>query len=530
MFISSCFSSDDLESAAVKPFALFGDRVRSALEARRQELEAMYTRVMGRPEIDPVFLTGVTILQMMERLPDRQAIMACQYDARWRLALGLSEEWAGIDPSTLVYFRRRLARNSLAKVALESGLEAMRTAGYLGRHAAVRIDSTHLLGCIADMSRLECARETLRLALEFLSAFEGAEAWEPWFTRYAERNPEDLRNASMERLASRMEQAGTDMRDVLAKTEVLGKDVAAAGPVALLRRVFGEQFETVEGAPRQRRISLAGAVCNPHEPEASWSTKKSMGTTGWKGYKAQVCETVEDSKRGKGEPTKSVITAVCVQPAVTSDHGSIPGILAAHQANVGKEAAAPEEVFVDAGYVSATALRTAEKAEYDLTGPVPAPPYSVDRFGSDRFTVDIPGRKATCPGGKICSECSRINDAHLGVRYYFAWAAADCGACPLQKRCLSPKKKTARRTLDVTEHHMTVQARRDLCKTEAYQARMRRRNALEGTHSELVRGYGLRNCRYRGLLKTELQSQFTATACNLRRWARRLCWEERING
>jgi hypothetical protein len=24
-----------------------------------------------------------------------------------------------------------------------------------------------------------------------------------------------------------------------------------------------------------------------------------------------------------------------------------------------------------------------------------------------------------------------------------------------------------------------------------------------------------------------LQAQFTATACNLRRWARRLCWEER---
>ena len=77
MFISCRFSSDDLESDAVKPFALFRDRVRPALEVRRQELEAMYALVMGRPEIDPVFLTGVTILQMMERLPDRQAIMAC---------------------------------------------------------------------------------------------------------------------------------------------------------------------------------------------------------------------------------------------------------------------------------------------------------------------------------------------------------------------------------------------------------------------------------------------------------------------
>ena len=101
MYISCCFSSDDVESAAVKPFALFKDRVRPAIEARRQELEAMYARVMGRPEIDPVFLTGVTILQMMERLPDRQAIMACQYDARWRLVSVIREHSAPDSNATL---------------------------------------------------------------------------------------------------------------------------------------------------------------------------------------------------------------------------------------------------------------------------------------------------------------------------------------------------------------------------------------------------------------------------------------------
>jgi IS5 family transposase len=74
---------------------------------------------------------------------------------------------------------------------------------------------------------------------------------------------------------------------------------------------------------------------------------------------------------------------------------------------------------------------------------------------------------------------------------------------------------------------MTVQARRDLCKTPEYRSRMRTRNAVEGTHSELVRGYGLRRCRYKGRSETGLQAPFTAKACNLRRWARRLCWEER---
>ena len=71
---------------------------------------------------------------------------------------------------------------------------------------------------------------------------------------------------------------------------------------------------------------------------------------------------------------------------------------------------------------------------------------------------------------------------------------------------------------------MRVQARRRLCRTPAYRMRMRRRCGIEGTISELKRGYGIRRCRYRGLAKTDLQMQFAGAACNLRRWAARLCW------
>ena len=74
---------------------------------------------------------------------------------------------------------------------------------------------------------------------------------------------------------------------------------------------------------------------------------------------------------------------------------------------------------------------------------------------------------------------------------------------------------------------MISQERRNLCKTTAYQLRMHRRSGIEGTHSELTRGYGIRRSRYRGLEKTDVQMQFTAAACNLRRWAVRLCWLSR---
>ena len=519
----------DAAAPAVRPFAIMRDRVLPSMERRRKEVEAMYAPLMGRPETDPVMLLGVTVLQIMAKLPDRACAEACLYDARWRLAVG---DVPAFHPTTLVHFRNRLAENGKARLALEACLESMRDAGYLKSCKSVRIDSTHLLARIADMSRLECVRETLRLALEFLAQFGGAAAWEPWSGRYADRNPEELRKASPAGLAARMDAAGADMRDVLAKADALGEAVAVAEPVALLRRVFGEQFELRDGAAAQRRASQAGGVVSPHDPEAQWCTKKTLGKEGWHGYKAQVCESVEDATCAKGEPTKSVVTAILVQPATGGDHGSVPGILAEHRSAVGPECHPPDEVFVDAGYVSTPALLKAEAGGYALTGPIPAPPHSGSRFGSDSFAVDIPGRVAVCPAGHASSECDRIDDAkyaQYGAKYYFAWPAKTCAACPLREQCLSKKNKLARRALEVSEHHMTVQARRALCKTPEYRNRMRKRNAVEGTHSELVRGYGLRRCRYKGRSKTGLQAQFTAAACNLRRWARRLCWEERKN-
>ena len=526
MHVTCCFSSDRLASPEVQPFVIFRDLVRPELEARRPALEAMYADVLGRPEVDPVFLAGVTILQMMERLPDRQAITACLYETRWRLALGLTADWAGIHPSTLVYFRRRLVQHSLAMVALDAGLEAMRGTGYLRQHGAVRVDSTHILAKIAHMSRLECVRETMRLALTFLAAFGGADVWEPWFSRYVERRPKDLRNASVERLRATMEQASRDARDVLAKAQTLGELVIQAEPVALLQRVFDEQFELTEAeAPPQRQAAPAGAVQNPHDPEAAWSTKGSLGKVGWIGYKLQVCETAPESTRQPGEPTLAVITAVLTQPAITGDHGSLAPVLAAHQQG-GQDQ--PEEAFADAGYISAPALVAAQAAAYVLTGPIGAPPHSGTRFGSDAFAVDLPHRQATCPAGKLSVECSRITETKLQkIYYYFAWAQADCSACPQKDQCLSKKKRRTFRTLQVGAQHMLTQERRHLCKTPEYQLRMRRRSGIAGTHSELMRGYGLRRSRYRGEKKTDLQMLFTAAACNLRRWAARLCWQSR---
>jgi IS5 family transposase len=515
-------SERTLESPAVKPFLIFRDRILPELQARRAELQTMYAPIMGRPEIDPAFLMAVTILQMMERLPDRQATTACLSDVRWRLALNIPAGWKGFDPTTLVRFRKRVVRDNKAKLAMDAGLDAMRKAGYLKGSREVRIDSTHVLGAVARMSRLECFRETLRQALIFLTVLGKGGSWDPWYSRYHDRNPEELRNAGVEGLKGAMAQAGRDASAILQRADALGDVVALSNPIALLRRVFAEQFQETEGKPEQRPASPAGAVVNPHDPDVNWSTKTSLGKEGWRGFKLQVCETAPEVVRKRGEPTEAVITAVLVQPAITSDHGSVPPVLAV-QAGNGEPP--PKTVFTDAGYISGPALQNATQNGFDLCGPAPAPPYSEKRFGSDSFSVDIPNRRAVCPAGKSSVECSSIQESNSKLPYhYFAWSQTDCSSCPLKDQCLSTKKKRPFRTLQVGAFHMTVQERRRLAKTHEYKSRMHRRSGIEGTNSEIKRGYGIRRARYRGLAKFDLQSQTTAVACNIRRWAVRSCW------
>jgi IS5 family transposase len=77
----------------------------------------------------------------------------------------------------------------------------------------------------------------------------------------------------------------------------------------------------------------------------------------------------------------------------------------------------------------------------------------------------------------------------------------------------------------VGEHHTLLQERRLEQKTESFKERMRHRNAIEGTQSELVRAHGLRQARYRGLAKAKLQNYFAGAACNIKRWVRRTAWE-----
>ena len=506
-------------------FVFFAQRIWPELLKLRPKLAKMYCRENGRPAEEPVRMTGVTILQFMERLPDRQAAEACTWDGRWKLALHMEVDEPGFHPTTLVKYRERLVRHGLERLGFDGVLNAMREAGYLPKKTRQRLDSSHVIGLVSRMSRLECVRETLRLALEALEPIEALarpEAWPVWWERYVESKLDYQAEAAQ--LRAKMDQAGDDARDLLRWAK--GQNAAREGAEAVerLARVYAENFEeTVGESVVQRRAQPAGAVHNPHDPQAQWSTKSTTKDKEWVGYKAQVAETVEEQPRAVGEPTRGVITAVVTQEAIASDKSALPVVEEAWEAT-GQEK--PTELYVDAGYTSGAELARAETEGRGLKGPMAPAPTKEGRISSEAFDVNVAERRAVCPAGEASTNCSRLEEANSGtVSYRFEWNNRLCGACEKRAPCLG--KGQSHRTLVVGEQHDQIQSRRQEQKTDAFQADMAHRNGIEGTISELARGYGLRHCRYRGLAKTRLQNWFIAAACNLRRWCRRRTWELR---
>ena len=96
----------------------------------------------------------VTILQFMEKVPDRQAVEEVAFDLRWKCALGMEVDEKSFHHTVLVRFRERLLKHGLEGIGFESALDTMRKAGYLGKKNAQRIDSTHILAAVSQMSRL----------------------------------------------------------------------------------------------------------------------------------------------------------------------------------------------------------------------------------------------------------------------------------------------------------------------------------------------------------------------------------------
>jgi hypothetical protein len=264
-------------------------------------------------------------------------------------------------------------------------------------------------------------------------------------------------------------------------------------------------------------------VRNPHDPEARYSVKgQGQQKREHVGYKVQVAETVCEATLAPGEPTRNFLVGLVTHPAHESDEtGSVK--MDQEQARMGWEK--PPVQYVDSAYVSARKLVEAQAEGRELIGPALPGPQKDGRFTAAQFEISVEERRAVCPAGKRSTQCSRLVEESTGnVGYRFEFST-QCHDCALRSQCLG--KGQRHRSVLVGEYHTALQARRREQQTPAFRERMKHRNAIEGTQSELVRAHGLRRARYRGLFKVSLQNYFIGAACNAKRWIRREAWNLR---
>src|SRR3981081_200666 len=75
------------------------------------EFEDLFPSGKGRPSIPASVMASILVLQTLHDLSDRETAEAARCDLRWKVATGMVLDHNGFDPSTLVYWRRRLAKS-----------------------------------------------------------------------------------------------------------------------------------------------------------------------------------------------------------------------------------------------------------------------------------------------------------------------------------------------------------------------------------------------------------------------------------
>ena len=503
-------------------YRLFRERILPKLFALRAKLDSLYCEDNGRPAVDPVVLAGVTLLQFMERVPDRVAAEHVVFHLGWKYALDLELTYGGFHPTVLVYFRDRLEQNKAERVVFDGVLELLIEMGLVKRRGKQRLDSTHILGYVKEMSRLECAVETMRLALgaleEAIRDGERPEFWGRLWALYVQSEV-DWRLSKAER-QSRYRQCGQDMEELIQWVEANHAELGELEAVRLLRRVFCEQFEVVQGALQPTPKRPARAVQNPHDPDAHFADK---GKKQWVGYKVQVVESVDPNEpaKVKGEPTDNFITEILTTEAAQDE---MAGLAEALNRQQNHHEIKPEALYADGGYVTEKTLSEAEQGGMELLGPTRPDPHP-GPYNADAFSVDIEKQQAICPQGNISTQWSWIRDAYMGTQYYRIEWGNQCDSCPVQKQCT--RSKSGRRILVVGLRHDLVEKRRKEMREAEFCKNMHPRNGIEATHSELVRGHGLRRTKYRGLSRVSLSHYLMGAACNVKRYLNLLACQMR---
>ena len=474
----------------------------------------------GHPALAPWRLALVTVMQFAEGLSDRQAAEAVRARIDWKYALNLELTDPGFDHSVLSEFRARLVDGGAEQVLLEKMLVCFRERRWLKVRGRQRTDSTHVLGALRMLSRLELTAETMRAALNTLAAV--APGWvrehaDPeWFERYSRRIEDYRLPKGKEARKEYLKSVGADGVRLLAKIDAphAPQSLKRLAEVELLRKIWEQQYEVIDGELWVRNPKevpeAAHCIESPYEPEARYATKRSMS---WVGYKVHLTESCN-------EDLPNLITDVRTTVATATDVKQLSAI----QDGLSESGLLPEQQLVDAAYVCGSNLVSSRaRHRIDLIGPTYEDRQwqakAKEGFDIANFRIDWERKEVKCPREHKSVRWSETKTARGRKMIHIDFSPTDCTPCPSRPSCTRAKNLPRSLTLQPRAEHEAIQFARRRQRTEEFATLYARRAGIEGTFSQGVRSFGLRRARYRGLRKTHLQQVATAAAINVGRIA-----------
>jgi hypothetical protein len=179
----------------------------------------------------------------------------------------------------------------------------------------------------------------------------------------------------------------------------------------------------------------------------------------------------------------------------------------------------PARQYADQGYMSASNVAQRQTKGVNLRDRLlPDTSGKMPGLHLTNFQVDIAHQRVICPDGKQALRFVPSTPNPHNLIAYHAFFGKLCIGC----RFFGPGLYTSRpsgRHLGIRLHHDLIQVRRRDEQTDDSKHEMAIRVGIESVMTELVRCHSLRQARYRGFRKNQLQVYFIGACANLKRLA-----------
>jgi len=469
-----------------------------------EDMAGMYCADNGRPSLPPSLLSGVMLLQFHDNVSDAEAVERLQFDLRWQVALDLPTDFAGFDPSSLTYFRRRLVEHGQERYAFDRFVAVGRAAGFIPDRVTLLTDTTRATGAGAVQDTYTLLRKGVRKLLKQMGYGTAgkqrglsAETQRLVQTYLAEDRKAAIDWADPAQRAAQLRVLFADADLVLALAAAHGEDADVRATGWMLAKIMGDDIVVDEGGQPQIAQGVApDRLISLTDPEMRHGHKSRAQR--FDGFKVAVTT----------DQSSDLILDIQDIPAPGSDGRALLGTIARVEEHTDVSVV---RVLGDGAYGSGANRAACAAQEVDLLAPIrrPADPV-VDKSA---FQIDLVQQTVTCPQGQTVS--AKPGPQQQGQPTFTAtFPRALCQACPLFQRCVRSKRHG--RTVSTHPFEAHLQAARQRQESDEFKSCYRQRSAIERSIAHLVH-HGVRQTRYRGQAKRQLQRLFTAAVVNLKR-------------